>query len=295
LYVVVTQLADRERLYERIIWVLTACSSIAAFLSVGRFLRGDALLAQSAYGNANDLAFILATTLPLSLWLLLRTRRSGKVLVAGMLGVISAGVVLSFSRGALLGLAVALAFYGVTERRHARLFLTGGLVIVVSTVVLVHTNTKVVTRGLNAKGHVAQYNVDTRLVAWSGALQLAADHPLVGIGPGNFGEYYYELTDSPPTVERLRVTHDAYLDVAAELGFTGVVLFLGYLAISFSRLSQAVRRRLGPPGLAPLVRAAMVVALVGMLTHSEEYFAPIWLLGALGTAMWREGSSGSSR
>jgi hypothetical protein len=32
----------------------------------------------------------------------------------------------------------------------------------------------------------------------------------------------------------------------------------------------------------------MVVAMVGTLTLSEQYYAPLWLLGALATCFWHE-------
>jgi hypothetical protein len=38
--------------------------------------------------------------------------------------------------------------------------------------------------------------------------------------------------------------------------------------------------------LAVAVRAALVVALVGAVTLSEQYFAPMWILSGLATALW---------
>jgi len=75
---------------------------------------------------------------------------------------------------------------------------------------------------------------------------------------------------------------------AAELGVGGFLLFLAYLAIAFQRLTVARREELGPPGLASAARTSLIVAAVAALTLSEQYFAPFWLLGALGTALWGE-------
>jgi hypothetical protein len=62
-----------------------------------------------------------------------------------------------------------------------------------------------------------------------------------------------------------------------------------YLGAAFVRASVARRRGDGPPGLATAVRTALVVACVSALFLSAQYYAPFWLLGALATAMWREG------
>ncbi len=98
-------------------------------------------------------------------------------------------------------------------------------------------------QGLTAKQSIAQENVETRLDAWRAAAQLAAERPVLGLGPGNFGFYYFEKTGRPPgTFSGLRVVHDAYLDVAAELGVTGLLLFVGYLALVFQRAHGVARQ-----------------------------------------------------
>jgi O-antigen ligase len=117
---------------------------------------------------------------------------------------------------------------------------------------------------------------------------LAVEHPLIGIGPGNFLSYYDEVTDTPPGAEPLGVVHNAYLDVGAELGLTGLVLFLAYMTLVFYRLTYAHRNGAGIPGYAAAVRVSFVIAAVGALTLSEQYSAPFWLLGGLATALWAE-------
>jgi hypothetical protein len=90
------------------------------------------------------------------------------------------------------------------------------------------------------------------------------------------------------------VVHDAYLVVAAELGFIAMGVFIGYLVLTFARLSAVVRYQLGPPGFATACRVSLVIAVAAAITLSEQYFAPFWLLGGLATALFREGPSGRS-
>jgi O-antigen ligase len=162
------------------------------------------------------------------------------------------------------------------------------VVAVVSTFLLIQLNPKQLQTGLNAKEKVATTNVNTRLDAWSAAARLASKHPL-GVGPGNFKLYYLKETGRPPGTDTLVVVHNAYLDVAAELGIGAMLVFLLYLGGSFWRASVARARGNGPPGLGTAVRTALVVACVSGFFLSEQYYAPFWLLGALATAMWREG------
>jgi O-antigen ligase len=240
-------------------------------------------------GDSNDLAFILATTLPLTFWLLRTKGTLARIAVLAMVAALSLGVLLSLSRGALLALAVGGVFHAATERRHIPVLLFGGAVTLAVALFVAGSAADRIDEGLAVKSHIADENVETRLDAWKAAVELATDRPILGVGPNNFGFYYFEKTGRPPGTFGLRVVHDAYLDVAAELGFTGLILFGSYLAITFSRATTAVRRRFGPPGLASAVRTAMVVAMVAALTLSEQYFPPFWVLGALATILFLEG------
>lgn len=284
LYFVATQAADRK-LAVQITWVASAAAALAASLAIRRFVVGDAPLARPLNGDPNDLAFILVTTIPLTFWLL-RTKGPARAFVVAMLVASVAGAVLSLSRGALLGLAVGGVWHAVTHRRHVPVLLLGVAVTGAAALLAAGSIGPQVESGLRLKGAVAQENVETRLDAWRAAAELAAEHPIDGVGPGNFGLYYHEATGRPPGTDGLRVVHDAYLDVAAELGVTGLVLFVAFLAATLHRASVAVRRAGEPPGLAAAVRTAMVVAAVAAITLSEQYYPPFWVLGALGTVLW---------
>jgi len=70
LFFVVSQAVRTERQLVRFAWVLSAASAAAGVLASWRFLSGETHIATLAHGDPNDLGFVLATTLPLTLWLL---------------------------------------------------------------------------------------------------------------------------------------------------------------------------------------------------------------------------------
>jgi O-antigen ligase len=287
LYIVISQFSGNHRLLRRIAWAMSLSAGLAALLAVNAFISGNETQARLPYADPNDTAYILATTIPLTLWLFRYPR--ARLLVVGLVAVMSASIVLSFSRGALVGLAAALVWHVLTERRGQIFLLLGAiLVAVVSTALFVQANPSQVESGLKAKQNVASANVNTRLDAWSAAARLGSEHPF-GVGPGNFRNHYLEETGRPPGSWNIGVVHNAYLDVAAEIGPIAMVLFLLYLISVFARAGAARRRGNGPPGLATAVRTALVIACVSACFLSEQYYAPFWLLGALATAMWREG------
>ena len=289
LFFVVSQFVGDHDLHTRIAWVLSGASTVAGAVASWYFLSGRTLSARLPYGDPNDVAFILATTLPLTFWLLREPGRR-RALAIAMLGVISVSTLLTLSRGALVGLGVAVLWLAVTERRFVKPLLAGALVaaLILGTVYQVKQNR--IETGLRAKEKVAGANVSSRLEAFSAAARLSVEHPLLGVGPGNFKYHFLAATDSPPGTPRLAVVHDAYLDIAAELGPLAMVLFLGYLGVVFAQLSGARRLGLGPPGLAAALRISLVVGTFSALTLSEQYFAPFWLIGGLAAALWQERS-----
>ena len=284
LYAIATQPGTPRRLPVHIVWVLTGACALAAALAMRNFLAGTTDLAAPLYGDANDLAFLIATTLPLTAWLL-RAHAVSRPVVVVVIAVMATAILLSLSRGALLGLAAGVVWHAVTHRRHVPAMLLATAVALGAAFAVVGANEERVERSLTLKRNIAAYNVETRLDAWRAAAQLMADKPLLGVGPGNFGFHYFEQTGRPPGTFGLRVVHDAYLDVGAELGLTGLVLFCVFLVATFMRATTGVRERRGPPELAAAVRTSMVVAAVAALTLSEQYFPPFWVLGALGTLL----------
>jgi putative inorganic carbon (hco3(-)) transporter len=292
LYFVISQFVGDYRLQRRIAWTLSISSSVAALIALNHFFfaPGYVYRANLDYGDPNELAFMLATTLPFTFWLL-RERWPLRPAVLAMIVVISLAIAFTYSRSALVAIGVGIAFLMLTDRKRIPLLVVAGVVTVAIGLLFVRSSPTTVFRveeGLRAKEKVAATNVETRLTAWDAAVTLAIDHPFLGIGPGNFFAYFGEVTGTPPGAEPLGVAHNAYLDVAAELGLFGLALFVAYLALVFARLTRAKRQRSGPPGYAAALRVALVIACAGAITLSEQYSAPFWLIGGLATALWLE-------
>src|SRR5204863_2803462 len=103
------------------------------------------------------------------------------------------------------------------ERRKGRGALFAAAVAIgLAVLLVVQLDHHRIETGLRAKQKVASTNVQTRLEAWSAAARLATDHPITGVGPGNFPVHYLAETGRPPGSMVLAVVHDTYLDVASE-------------------------------------------------------------------------------
>lgn len=287
-YLILTQFGHDRALQARIAWTLAITCSISAGIGLNEYFNGSQTLATLSNANANDFAYVLATSLPFMFWLMGRHVKL-RPLLLGMIGLVFAAVLLSLSRGALAGLGAGLVFLLLTDRRRIQLTLTAGALATVAAVLVVHSNPQRFQEAVFLKQQVAQQNVTTRFEAWGAAARLATDHPLLGVGPGNFRFYYNQLTDTPVGSLTLTVVHNALLDIGAELGLVAMFLFALYLVLVFARLSSAIHAGYGDAGYLQALRIAFVIAVVGASFLSEQYFLPLWLIGGLAGAIWADG------
>jgi O-antigen ligase len=193
------------------------------------------------------------------------------------------GLVLTLSRGAFVGLAVGIAFLAWTEPRTRKTVALSIIVVAAVAAGLATMYRATWLTAVNAKERVAAENVESRVELWHAAAMITVEHPLLGIGPGNFSSEAGGTLDRSAGAPSF-VAHDAYLEVAAEFGIGGLVAFLAFLVMQWSRLGRAVSRPDVRP-LASAVRVSFVIAVVGALTLSEQFFAPIWIAASLATLL----------
>jgi putative inorganic carbon (HCO3(-)) transporter len=282
-YLIMTQVVTL-RLLRPVIWGLSVSAAFSAVLGIAAFASGAQGRATLPNTDPNDFAFVLVTTVPMTLWLLRDAKRRWPIVV--LVGLMFGGALLTLSRGGVVGMVAAGIGACLMDRRYRRIVLTMVAVVVVaasSAFVLIHDK---VEGALHAKEQVASSNVDNRFGAWNLALHLAFENP-VGVGPGNFRYHYNERLDTPAGVESINVVHNAYLDVSAEIGLVGGALFITFLGISFVRLLRMARQKVGPPDFAAAALLALVTAMAASLTLSEQYYAPFWIFASFAVVLQR--------
>ena len=288
IYVIITQFGQDRVLQRRIAWTLAITCTIAAALGLYYYLYGDAQLATLPHAQQNDFAFILATSLPLMFFLLGRTRVLRPALLAAI-ALVSAAILLSLSRGAFIGLAAGFILFVLTDRRRLQVTVTAGVLAAIGTLLVIHSNPQRFHEAVSLKQNVAQQNVSTRFGAWGAAGRLASDHPLLGVGPGNFQFHYNQLTGQPLGTFTLTVAHNALLDIGAELGVVAMSLLALYLVLAFVRLTSALKHGYGDESFVRTLRISLTIAIVSAMFLSEQYFLPFWLIGGLAAAIWVRG------
>jgi len=245
----------------------------------------------SVYGHPNNLGLALGRIWPLAAALALarnneqrtdnRSYRRFALFFALCSLFCLSGIVVSFSRGAWLGAAVALAVLAIGlafKRSNVRL----QWVIGIGAGVLV-----LVGLALTLRGDVTAGSTPIRLLLWREALGYIRLHPL-GIGLDQFGVYHdpqsrLSLIDPAlvGTSEQYAAhPHNLLLDIWLRLGPLGLLAF-GWLLV---RCFRAALRHIQQPimlGTLAALSAALVHGLVDNFYFVSDLALVFWLLIAL--------------
>lgn len=229
------------------------------------------------------LALYLTLALPITLGHFWATRRPWLKLVwAGAALVQVAGVVVTYSRMGYLAVVLGAALLLVRRRG-------GPALLIVITLVALATvplwpdalKTRIVSIFEYQRSASSITRIGQQLVGW----WMFRDHPLTGVGPGNFERnvrFYADRVSDTLRIEEI-AAHNMYIQVLAELGLQGVLLILALLWVAW-RAAERGRRRTRDPSLA-LAYESMSVSIVvlvfsAVLIHAT-YQKEWWFLLAL--------------
>jgi O-antigen ligase len=227
---------------------------------------------QSVYHSPNNVGLYLERVWPLlaSVSFLGKGRR--RKLYGAALVPVTLALVFSFSRGALLlGLpAAVLAMGWLAGGRFRRLTVVFLLVGAVALVPL-----------LRLPRFAALLDLDRgttffRLKLWRSSLQMIRDHPLFGVGPGNFLDAYRTRYVLPTAWEEFNLEHphNILLDHWARLGLLGLLAGAG-IQIAFWR-TTGQRDRRDPLTLG--LTGGMAALLAHGLVDNTVFFADLALV-----------------
>jgi putative inorganic carbon (HCO3(-)) transporter len=283
-FLVVQLVTDRTRLM-RLAAVFVVSSMAAAVVGSFRFLASMTGRASGPIGEANDFAYALATAVPLAFYLAWRYRQH-RVFWLVASGVLLVTIALTFSRGAVVGLAVAGLWAALHSRRIAKGLVAGIVAVAVIGGTLLAIDFHWVSQRINAKTAVADENWASREALWGGAIAMFEEEPLLGVGTGLYPHRAAEFVHGEPWGIVEPVAHNAYLEVLAEDGAIGLSLFVAFIAgtwITLVRARRAARRAGDTDGawFTLAVQASAIVAVVSAGFLSVQTAPPIWLTAAM--------------
>ena len=220
--------------------------------------------------------------------------------LACFLGVV--GTIVSFARGAFIGLCVVFAVLAVRTPRK-RAFIGYGAVLIVAGLIVIMVMfpngefwNEMAT--ITEEGTTAGTG-EQRWVMWQAAWQLFLAHPILGVGPGNFGsnaaEYFSErgVTDMGNTFDTPAkmygmALHNDYVQVMVEQGIVGLFALTAVFIYFFSYVrflrTEAVQKvwasQAGGFIDSNNLALGLEAAMVGVMTTSVFYpqlFINYWM------------------
>ncbi|MDO8848147.1 MAG: O-antigen ligase family protein [Coriobacteriia bacterium] len=239
----------------------------------------EVVRASGFFDNPNTMALLLVLSALFAAERAFSTSRlAHQALYAGAVALALAGIGVSFSRAALVGIVVGAVVLGALLIRRARervAFLVG----LVALFALVLVIPGVGERAYSIVDFTTDASAMDRVYLSEVSIEMFADHPVTGVGIQAFRAAYPGYADSRVTIDPVTDGHQMPFSVPAEVGVLGllaeVVLAGGLLYL----LVQSLRA--GHEPLAPAGLAAMAAVSVMALFNTFIFFESLWIVAAL--------------
>jgi O-antigen ligase len=285
-FVLVSTLSSARRLRIACV-VLAAAACVPAQGAVRAYLAGQDLVEGyraswhfGIFGDPNHLSMSLVAIVPLTVMLATRSRFRWRVLWVGAAILQCAAIVLTYSRGAFLGLSVALLLQALREPNKLKGVVLGAIVCLAVVGAAPNTFWK-------RDQTILTYNEDAsamaRVHAYDVAWHMAKAHPLTGIG-GDAFVYGWALYAPAEDGEHAYKAHNLLLEVLAEYGIFALAAFALWLCFALFDAGGLAGR---DPSVGPYARAVLAGLcgyLMGSMFAGYKLSAELYMLAGLGGA-----------
>jgi O-antigen ligase len=265
-FVVVILLGSQYLRTRRQIWIIVALICLAgisqafygyiqAFFNLGpqTFIRDASLRVYGTFDQPNPYAGYINIPLSITLALTLLGHNRVTRIMAGLTAIIlGVAEYLSQSRGGEMALAAALIFIVLAGMPHIRVLmrvlivlflgifealLAGWIPLSVFNPVLRFLGVVQISL-TNPSGQ--DYSTAERLAHWIAGLHMFMDHPVLGVGIGNYPDAYFQYFITIFTTS-LGHAHNYYINIAAETGSIGLIAFVLFLLAIFVAGGHSLR------------------------------------------------------
>lgn len=245
----------------------------------------------STLENPNVLAEYLIMILPIAVVGFLCAKSASRRLLylfAG--GVLGACLIFTWSRGAWLGIMIAMMLFLLM---YSKKFLVVGLFGILAIPFLPFVLPQSILNRFLSIGNLGDSSTSYRVNIWDGTLDMVSDHFLSGIGVGVdvFGKVYprYALSG----IELAPHSHNLYLQILVETGILGLLLFILFLITwarhNFTFFSKPLPRtpRLSAAALFCGLLAVLAQGMTDYIWYNYRVYLVFWLLIGLTVAIAR--------
>jgi hypothetical protein len=257
-------------------------------LSGGSFVKIGVGGAPGWFRNSGEFGIEMCVFMPIVGYLALgvwpRLSKNRRLIIMGIFASAVISIIASSSRGALLG-AVGVAAWVILRSPYRLRAIAIMLPLAALTWIIL-------PEGNKARWQTAGDDPDSqrRITYWTHAIEITKNHPMLGIGYKNWLPYYRTRYD--PKGE---LPHNYLAEAGAELGFSGLLVFVGMTGAFFWQNART-RRKVAATGRSPDrflwamtygLDGAMMGFLVSGFFVTVLYYPYYWMNIALAMALTR--------
>ena len=292
----IATLIDSSFRLRSIVWVLAGLLAWYAGSALRSYARGELVFAQgveravgvtSVVGDPNALAGLIVGLLPFLIAAIRFTRMVAARLLLLLVFPLAVGtVVVTGSRASMLAL-VAVGIYYVLHSKHKVLSFV--CFVALACVTWVGMPEQYQQRYLSpsryAQGEEMDASNELRLRIWKAGWRMFLDHPVLGVGAGQFRTAYgtvYSGVAHGPWMQ----PHNLLIQVGCELGLVGLVIF-GYFVFQLVKANRSILQLKGRSTYkvnyeVAVACGALLVGVAVVSVFGHTFYRPYWyLLGGL--------------
>jgi O-antigen ligase len=302
----------------RVMWVIATVVTVTAIIGIGQAVLTPSLLGLAAVagmsgegnrvgalvGDPNILGTLIGLAMPFTLFSLVRQPRGRRWwLTLGMAVALGLALLLTYSRGSWLGMAVGFGVVALLIDRRALVASMAVMAIAYVTAVAMPRD----MLGGGAQGYdplsttinrvaAVQENRDLRTLFVRNAIPILEEHPVLGVGPGQYGGASASIFGSPVHeaygTDRLLTEQETvdnfWLHLAVEGGAAGVIAYVVMIGAALWGPIRALRGAVGsrfavPAGIVSGTLVVCVATTSTMLLEGNTVAFLFWFLLGIGS------------
>lgn len=285
---IILSLIDSIKRFRWVLWAalipvfIVSLNAVLNYLSFGQAIR----VSGASYGP-NYFAIGLLPFLGIAFYnISTEKKKILKIFSLIITLVIASALVFTFSRAGLVGFSGMLLTATLKAKKKIRAFL---LLVICLTLLINVLPSQVWERFGQTEATLERLeetsNVNStkrRLLLAKAAWKMFLEHPLVGVGVGN---YYYECRKYAPI--HAGRAHTTYLEIMAELGIIGIFLFLGILFNTFKILKKIIKSNCPVGGYARGLWIGLVGFLIAAIFLHAQQEKALWFVVFMAAALER--------
>lgn len=247
-FILIINLVKSEKRLMNIIWIMILSGLTIGIIAIVNYLTGVNLVASRVKGftggmfqNPNDLALCFVMLIPYAYFLFLKDRKFLAKATGGLSFIIFLlGAIFTKSRGGAIGLFGVIILLFLKSRSKIKAIVGVALFIFLF---FSFAPAEYIERIKNIPtANKEDENTISRLDAWKAGIAMMKNRPL-GVGLGNFGEGFvkYRPPDAIDFPGTRRAAHNVFIQVGAEIGFIGLLVFILLILSAMKSLSRSKR------------------------------------------------------